>query len=130
MDKLQLQKLLNLGLETGADFSELYFENTYSNIMEMTLGKVSNVSSSNIHGVAVRLLKGTEEVYAYNNKTSYEEIEKLVKKAASSFSGDRVCEAKELKEVEYKNLTPVEISPNSALNEEKKQYLLAATNGA
>ena len=27
MDKLQLQKLLNLGLETGADFSELYFEN-------------------------------------------------------------------------------------------------------
>ena len=130
MDKLQLQKLLNLGLETGADFSELYFENTYSNIMEMTLGKVSNVSSSNIHGVAVRLLKGTEEVYAYNNKTSYEEIEKLVKKAASSFSGDRVCEAKELKEVEYKNLTPVEISPNNALNEEKKQYLLAATNGA
>ena len=33
MDKLQLQKLLNLGLETGADFSELYFENTYSNII-------------------------------------------------------------------------------------------------
>ena len=28
MDKKQLQYLLNLGLETGADFSELYFENT------------------------------------------------------------------------------------------------------
>ena len=130
MDKLQLHKLLNLGLETGADFSELYFENTYSNIMEMTLGKVSNVSSTNIYGVAVRLLKGNEEVYAYNNKISYEEVEKLVKKAASSFSDARVLEAKELVEVEYENLTPVTVSPNNASNEEKKQILLDSTNGA
>ena len=130
MDKLQLKKLLNLGLETGADFSELYFENTYSNVMEMTLGKVSNVSSSNIHGVAVRLLKGTEEVYAYNNKTSYEEVEKLVKKAASSFNDKKCFEAKDLVEVEYENLTPVVISPNNASNEDKKAILLDATNGA
>ena len=46
MDKKQLQYLLNLGLETGADFSELYIEDTTSNAMEMALGKVSNVSSS------------------------------------------------------------------------------------
>ena len=130
MDKLQLEKLLNLGLETGADFSELYFENTYSNVMEMTLGKVSNVSSSIIQGVAVRLLKGTEEVYAYNNKTSYEEVEKLVKKAASSFNDKKCFEAKDLVEVEYENLTPVVISPNNASNEEKKAILLDATNGA
>ena len=130
MDKLQLKSLLNLGLETGADFSELYFENTYSNIMEMTLGKVSNISSSNIYGVAVRLLKGNEEVYAYNNKTSYEEVAKLIKKAASSFNESRVCSAKEFQEVKYENLTPVEVSPNSVSNDEKKQYLLQATNGA
>ena len=130
MDKLQLKSLLNLGLETGADFSELYFENTYSNIMEMTLGKVSNISSSNIYGVAVRLLKGNEEVYAYNNKTSYEEVAKLIKQAASSFNESRVCSAKEFQEVKYENLTPVEVSPNSVSNDEKKQYLLQATNGA
>ncbi len=130
MDKKQLQELLNIGLETGADFSELYFENTYSNIMEMTSGKVSNVSSSNIHGVAVRLLKGFEEVYAYNNKTSYEDVLQLVKKAASSFNDSRCCEAKQLIEVEYDNLTPVEVSPNGNLNDEKKKYLLDATNGA
>ena len=130
MDKLQLQKLLDLGLETGADFSELYFENTSSNIMEMTLGKVSNVTSNNIHGVAIRLLKGNEEVYAYNNKTSYEEVEKLVKKAASSFNGKKEFEVKELVEVQYENLTPSLKSPNKVNNEVKKQILLDATNGA
>ena len=130
LNKEQLKHLLDLGLETGADFSELYFENTYSNVMEMTLGKVSNVTSNIIHGVAVRLLKGTEEVYAYNNKTSYEEVEKLVKKAASSFNENRVINAKELEEVEYENLTPVEVSPNKVDNDEKKKYLLDATNGA
>ena len=130
MDKKQLQYLLNLGLETGADFSELYIEDTTSNAMEMALGKVSNVSSSNIHGVAVRLLKGVEEVYAYNNDTSYEGILNLVKQAASSFEGAREFEAKELKEVEYDNLTPVEVSPNSVDNDVKKKFLLDATNGA
>ena len=130
MDKKQLQYLLDLGLATGADFSELYIEDTTSNIMEMTLGKISNVSSSNIHGVAVRLLKGVEEVYAYNNDSSYEGIEALVKQAASSFNSEKEYEAKELVEVEYENLTPVEISPNSVSNDEKKKFLLEATNGA
>ena len=130
MDKKQLQELLNLGLSTGADFSELFFEDTISNVMEMTLGKVSNISCSNIHGVAVRLLKGLEEVYAYNNDTSYEGVKSLVLKAASSFSGERVVEAKELIEVEYDNITPVQISPNAVANDEKRKYLSEATKGA
>lgn len=130
MDKKQLQYLLNLGLETGADFSELYFEDTTSNLMEMTLGKISNISGSNIHGVGVRLLKGVEEVYAYNNDTTFEAVEKLVKQAASSFSGNKEYEAKELVEVEYYNLTPVEVSPNKVSNDVKKKILLDATNGA
>ena len=130
LDKKVLKDLLNLALETGADFSELYFEDTNSNVLEMTLGKVTNISSSNTHGVAIRLLKGTEEVYAYNNDTTYESVVELVKKAASSFSEKRICEAKELKEVEYENLTPIEVSPNQNINDEKKKYLLDATNGA
>ncbi len=130
MNKKQLQELLNLGLSTGADFSELYFENTTSNLMEMTLGKVSNVSSSNIYGVAIRLLKGTEEVYAYNNDASFEGVEALVKKAASSFNSERTCNANELVDVEYENITPAKISPNSISNDEKKKYLAEATKGA
>lgn len=130
LSKEQLKQLLNLGLETGADFSELYFENTYSNAMEMTLGKVTNVTSNNIHGVAIRLLKGAEEVYAYNNDTSFDGVEALVKKAASSFNGQRICVAKELEEVKYDNLTPVEVAPNTASNEEKRDYLLNASKGA
>ena len=128
--KKELKHLLNIGLSTGADFSELFFENTLSNATEMTSGKISNINSSSIHGVGVRLLKGTEEVYAYNNNTTFEEVEKLIKKAASSFTGEQTCEAQELKEVEYENLTPVEVSPTKVDNEEKKKYLLDATNGA
>lgn len=129
-DKQKLQYLLNLGLETGADFSELFFENTNSNTMEMVGGKVSNINSSNVHGVGVRIIKGVEEVYAYNNDTSYEVVEQLIKQAAGSFSGNRVFEAKELKEVEYENITPVLVTPSDVSNDEKKKYLLEMTEGA
>lgn len=129
-DKNKLKDLLNLGLATGADFSELYFENTISNLTEMTGGKISSINSSSIHGVGVRLLKGTEEVYAYNNNTSFEDVEKLIKRAASSFTGSKVCDAKDFDEVKYENLTPVEVSPTAVENEEKRKYLLDCTNGA
>ena len=42
LNKEQLKFLLDLGLETGADFSELYFENTYSNVPEY----ISNINNS------------------------------------------------------------------------------------
>lgn len=130
LNKKELQDLLNIGLETGADFSELFFEDSNSNVMEMVSGKVSNINTSNIHGVGVRLLNGMQEIYAYNNDTSYEAVEKLIKDAAKGFNFKKNTTCKDLKEVEYENITPVQIRPKDVTIEKKKSYLLNATKGA
>lgn len=89
LSKKQLETLLQLGLETGADFSEIFLEDTYSGRITVNNGEVINVSSGNIHGVGVRLLQGIDEVYGYSNNDTYEEIEKLMLTLRGSFKGKR-----------------------------------------
>ncbi len=89
LSKKQLETLLQLGLETGADFSEIFLEDTYSGRITVNNGEVINVTSGNVHGVGVRLLQGIDEVYGYSNNDSYEEIEKLMVTLRGSFKGPK-----------------------------------------
>ncbi len=129
-DKKDLEQILDLALETGGDFAELFFESTFSNLMEMTMGNVSKANSSNVHGVGVRILKDTEEVYGYTNDVTLENIKEFVTHLSSSYVGNRICHTKPLEEVFYPNRTPVMKTPNSVSNEEKMHYLHRCYEGA
>ncbi len=130
LSKKELKDLLNIALETGANFSEIYLENTSGSIIEMTSGEVSRCTSSVVHGVGVRVIKNTEEVYGYTNETSYEKILSLVKQVASSFNGKRKSKAKKFIPVVYENITPVKKKPSKVSNKNKTKYLRDAWLGA
>ena len=80
--KKELQEILNKGLEHGADFVELFFENTIANSIQYVSGKVTSTNRSNIYGVAARLLKGPQVVYGYTN--NFDEAANLVEKLSKS----------------------------------------------
>lgn len=88
LNKDQIKELLVLACSTGADFAELYFENTYTQGVNVELQKVMNVSKNNIHGVGLRLLKGLDESYGYTNDTSYEGVLKLVNQLKGFYNSD------------------------------------------
>ena len=126
--KKELREFLNDGLATGADFVELFFEDTISNGLEYTSGKVSDVNKTNIHGVGVRILKGPQVVYGYTN--NIEEVHELVKKLAKTFNCERVKEASELKEVEKDNIVSFKVNPIEVPLELKLKYLEDIYQGA
>ncbi|WP_025725366.1 TldD/PmbA family protein [Acholeplasma granularum] len=86
LNKQELQELLQFGLDTGADFSEIFLEDTYSANMSVNNGDVISVSGGNTYGVGVRLLSGIDEVYGYTNDTSYEAVKHLVFTLRGSFN--------------------------------------------
>jgi TldD protein len=88
LTKEQLHELLQLGLETGADFSEIFLEDTNQSSIRVSNGDVIATSTSNIHGVGVRLLQGIDEVYGYSNEVTYESIQKLMLNLRGSFKGE------------------------------------------
>ena len=88
LDKNLLQKVLASALITGADFSELYFEETVSRSIGLSDKTIENVVSAQSRGVGLRVLKGTKCVYAYGNDLSPQGLMSLAQSTAAALSGN------------------------------------------
>ncbi len=84
-----IQALLDEALETGADFAELFFEDTNQEVIRVTSKDVSNVSYNNVHGVGVRLIKNNDVVYGYSNEVSEDKVRALIMSLRASFDGEK-----------------------------------------
>lgn len=87
IDKKILNTLLNEGLETGADFCEIFIENTLQNVVRVTGQEVTQTDTNNVHGAGVRIIQNTDEVYGFTNQVNEPSLRKLIHDLRSSFSG-------------------------------------------
>jgi TldD protein len=88
LKKETLQVLLQEGLETGADFCEIFFEDTVANSLRVTGQEVTNTSTSNTFGAGVRIIQETDEVYGYTNQVDEDSLRTLIHNLRASFKGD------------------------------------------
>ena len=63
--KETVQRVLQAALHEGADFAELYYENTQRNSLQYRDGKVETVLSGLDAGAGIRVFSGTNSAYAY-----------------------------------------------------------------
>ena len=126
LTKQELFSLLQTGVETGADFAELFFEDTTSSVTRVVSGDVASVDVNNLYGVGVRLIQGVDVVYGYSNDLSFEAIEQLIISLRASFSGSKgtVAPVGEAKKVVSKIKRP----PFSVPVQEKTDLLVKASN--
>ncbi len=88
LKKEELQHLLNEALSTGADFAEIFLEDTKSSAIRVISGEVTSIDQGNVYGAGVRLIQGLDEVYGFTNHVTYESILGVVKNLRSSFKGE------------------------------------------
>ena len=81
------ERVLQAALAGGADFSELFVEDTVSNALSMTDGKVENAAYTRRHGAGVRVLLGTRSAYAYTAGTGEASLIATAKAAAGVLRG-------------------------------------------
>lgn len=116
--KLALE-ILNLGLSTGADYAEIFYEDTTAYSLSIDNGKVETSTSSNSNGVGIRLLKELQSVYGYTCDLTRKGLLDLTKTLAQSFSGERILEVKQLKPLKYKTISPINVDYDSIRKEDK-----------
>ena len=97
--KANAKKILEITLGTGADFGELFFEDTLNRGMTLENGIVSKVNSGNEYGCGIRILKKDKCVYGYTNDLSMKSLIKLATTLRDSFDGVKEYDVKPLKEV-------------------------------
>ncbi|PKK99343.1 MAG: peptidase C69 [Tenericutes bacterium HGW-Tenericutes-2] len=85
LEKDILQRLLNEAMTTGADFAEIYLEDTKSSMIRVMNGDVTSIDRGNVFGAGIRLILGLDEVYGYTNQISEDAILTIIKNLRASF---------------------------------------------
>lgn len=67
LDPALAAEVLTLARASGADFSELFVEDTVNVRLRLHQGEVKDAGGGNLFGAGLRLLYGTRVVYAYTN---------------------------------------------------------------
>ena len=105
--------VLNESLSTGADYSELFYEDSYAESIFIENGKVEQSVSASTCGVGLRLLKDNQCVYGFTNDLTKKGLMLLANNLKASFNGERILTVESLSLIRCKNRNPV---TNSYLN--------------
>ena len=117
------QRVLHKAVSTGADYAEIYAQNTVYHNINMIASKVDAVKDTVVAGAAVRVYKGLRSVMASTVDTSESGLLACAEKAAEALGQGTAQIDIVLKERIFGDIHPVKICPVSASNKEKVAIL-------
>lgn len=115
--------VLNTALETGADFAEIFLEQTNSNSLLLENGKMESSLTTVSYGAGIRLLNKLQSVYGYTNDLTRRGLLKLATSLSKSFDGKRILTVETIKKVRVKNIHNYEKLLSETPREEKIKLL-------
>ena len=117
------QRVLQKAVSTGADYAEIFAENTVNHNISMIASKVESINDAVVAGAAVRVYKGLRSVMASTVDTSESGLLACAEKAAEALGqGDAQIEIV-LRERLFGDIHPVKIVPSSVGNAHKVEIL-------
>lgn len=76
VNEFEINRILEQAVSTGADFAELFLEDREESNIRSQKGCIQGVKTIRIYGAGIHILSGTESVYVYTNKCSYDDLMK------------------------------------------------------
>lgn len=122
MKKQEYENLLTLAMSTGADYAEIYQENSKLRTFNVIDSKLDSIGTDNVRGIGVRIIKENNYYYTATNILNYENIEKIIMNLLKSIPG----QSKKIVTLEpLMEKTPKILIPHDNMKiEAKKEFLL------
>ena len=117
------QRVLQKAVSTGADYAEIYAENTVNHTISMIASKVDAIRDTVVAGAAIRVYKGLRSVIASTVDTSEAGLLRCAESAAEALGQGTAEIDIVLKERLFGDIHPVKIAPSSCTNAEKVAIL-------
>lgn len=130
LNKQLIEDTLTAALSTGGDFAEIYVEDRMNNGIVMIGGKVESTMSGRDYGVGIRIFKGFNSIYAYTSKSDRETLISTAKRAAAAVEGSNGDIPINLTKSDVRNISSIQIDPNSVEKIKKVQLMRQAYNTA
>ncbi len=116
-------RVLQKAVSTGADYAEIFAENTVNHAINMIADKVDSIKDTVIAGAAVRVYKGLRSVMATTVDTSESGLLRCAEQAAEALGQGSAAMDIVLKERIFGDIHPIQLCPASASNAEKVAIL-------
>lgn len=122
--------VLEAALETGADFAELYVEQTKQNRLVMVNQAIETAASGLDYGAGIRLFFGNRVIYAFSNDTSEAQLVRLAKDMAATIKGSRLSRIQPFYDPAPYPLHTIVQMPDTIAKKQKAERLAAASAAA
>lgn len=123
MNKELLEEVLKVALSTGADYAEVFVENTSNKSIEMINNKVESIKDNLVAGVSVRIFKGLRSVSSNTADITREGMLRCATKAADALAEGKAAIDIVLTERTFGDIHPMKIVPSSVANKTKIDIL-------
>ena len=124
------ERVLQKASSTGADYAELFAENTLNHAVNLVGGKVDSVHDSQIAGAAVRVFLGLRSVMATTVDTTESGLLRCAQRAAEALAEGKAEISISLRERLFGDIHPIRIVPASVANADKAALLKDACSAA
>ena len=89
MNKELLTKYLNIALETGADYAEIYYEKTKNTTFRLNDSKLDSIDTNDEEGLGIRIIKKNESYYTSTTNFEPKNIEKTIRRLLKNISEEK-----------------------------------------
>ena len=96
--KESAKEILDIALSTGANFAEVFMENTRNEAFTLKAGEIEKISCNKVSGAALRVTKDGLESNISVSDFSFDNLKKAALKLAGSFVGSKTTDVKEFVE--------------------------------
>ena len=120
------KKVIDLALDHGADFCDLFVENTRTQNLRVKNNIVESVNQGIDFGVGIRLIYGTEVIYGYTNSADENELLRVAKILGERYKTERKTNLQAFSSTPFIDIHPVQKGlHHSPFTEEKIAYLMS-----
>jgi TldD protein len=130
LSKETLEKLINIALQQGGEFAEVYVEYAVSNRISLEENKIHSATRGVDMGVGIRVLHGEKTGYAYSDDLGFAKLKKTAEVASYIAAGRQMVKPAELKTFKIPSYYQVKVSPDSIMPKEKTKLLWKANSVA
>lgn len=123
ISKAICERVLQKAVSTGADYAEIFAENTQEHSIFMIDSKVERINDSTVSGAAVRVYKGLRSVMATTVDKSEEGLMRCAEKAAAALCQGTAEISICLNERLFGDIHPIKIVPSGVANAQKVDIL-------
>ena len=118
-----VRKVLELGTSRGADFAEVFVEESRVSAIDLMDKKIEDIASGNSFGVGVRLLFGDEAYYGYSSDASEEQLLTLTENLARSHAQGAPGDLRPFRVESVQDRHPVRVDPDSVPKGQRVELL-------